>query len=307
MIHDSAADLIGHTPLFHAKRFSERMETDADIVVKLESRNPGGSAKDRVALEMIEAAERRGELKPGATLIEATSGNTGVGLGVVAAVKGYRVILTMPDTMSVERIKILRALGVEVVLTEGVRGMAGANEEADEILRKSPGGMRMLQFDNPDNPAAHEKTTGPEIWADTKGRLNALVAGVGTGGMLCGTGRYLKSKDPSVQVVAVQPAESQVLTGGSAGAHGIQGIGANFVPGNYDSSIVDRVIAVETGESVRAARTFMRTEGVLCGVSGGAALLAAARYAALTKRAGQRIVVILPDTGERYLSTELFR
>ena len=306
MIYGSAVELIGQTPLFHARRFAGQMGVDADIVVKLESRNPGGSAKDRIAFEMIEAAERRGALKPGATLIEATSGNTGVGLGVVAAVKGYHVILTMPDTMSIERIKILRALGVEVVLTEGARGMAGANEKAEEILQSTPGSMRMLQFENPDNPAAHEKTTGPEIWADTEGKLDALVAGVGTGGTLCGTGRFLKRKDPSVQVVAVQPEESPVLTGGKAGPHGIQGIGANFVPGNYEPSVVDLVISVPTSESIEAAKAFMRSEGVLCGISGGAALLAAVRFAKQSKRAGQRVVVILPDTGERYLSTELF-
>ncbi|HRX57318.1 MAG TPA: cysteine synthase A [Eubacteriales bacterium] len=306
MIYESAVELIGQTPLFHARRFAGQMGVDADIVVKLESRNPGGSAKDRIAFEMIEAAERRGALKPGATLIEATSGNTGVGLGVVAAVKGYHVILTMPDTMSIERIKILRALGVEVVLTEGARGMAGANEKAEEILQSTPGSMRMLQFENPDNPAAHEKTTGPEIWADTEGKLDALVAGVGTGGTLCGTGRFLKRKDPSVQVVAVQPEESPVLTGGKAGPHGIQGIGANFVPGNYEPSVVDLVISVPTSESIEAAKAFMRSEGVLCGISGGAALLAAVRFAKQSKRAGQRVVVILPDTGERYLSTELF-
>jgi len=306
MIYESAVELIGHTPLFHARRFAGQMGTDADIVVKMESRNPGGSAKDRIAFEMIEAAERRGALKPGATLVEATSGNTGVGLGVVAAVKGYHVILTMPDTMSIERIKILRALGVEVVLTEGARGMAGANEKAEEILQSTPGSMRMLQFENPDNPAAHEKTTGPEIWADTEGKLDALVAGVGTGGTLCGTGRFLKGKDPAVQVVAVQPEESPVLTGGKAGPHGIQGIGANFVPGNYEPSVVDLVISVPAKESIEAAKAFMRTEGVLCGISGGAALLAAVRFAKQSNRAGQRVVVILPDTGERYLSTELF-
>ena len=306
MIYESAVELIGNTPLFHARRFAEQMNSGADIVVKPESLNPGGSAKDRVAFEMIGAAERRGALKPGATLIEATSGNTGVGLGVVAAVKGYHVILTMPDTMSIERIKILRALGVEVVLTEGARGMAGANEKAEEILQSTPGSMRMLQFENPDNPAAHEKTTGPEIWTDTEGKLDALVAGVGTGGTLCGTGRFLKDKDPAVQIVAVQPEESPVLTGGKAAPHGIQGIGTNFVPGNYDPSVVDLVISVPTKESIETAKVFMRSEGVLCGISGGAALLAAVRFAKQSKRVGQRIVVILPDTGERYLSTELF-
>lgn len=306
MIYDSAADLIGKTPLMHAKRFCAESGSDADIVVKLESRNPGGSAKDRIALNMIEEAEKRGQIKPGDTLIEATSGNTGVGLGVVAAARGYRVVLTMPETMSVERRKILKALGIEIVLTDGSAGMAGANEKAEELLSEYPGSIRMMQFDNPDNPAAHEKTTGPEIWADTSGRLDAVVAGVGTGGTICGTGRFLKKKDPAIQILAVQPEESPVLTGGSAGAHGIQGIGANFVPKNYDPSVVDLVLSVSTEESIEAAKRFMRTEGVLCGISGGAALCGALKYAKTSMKKGLTIVVILPDTGERYLSTDLF-
>lgn len=218
MIYDSAAELIGNTPLMHAGRFCKAAGTDADIVVKLESRNPGGSAKDRIALNMIVEAEKRGEIKPGDTLIEATSGNTGIGLGVVAASRGYRVLLTMPETMSIERRKILKALGVEIVLTAGSDGMAGANDKAEELLKTMPGSMRMLQFENPDNPAAHEKTTGPEIWSAADGKLDALVAGVGTGGTVCGSGRYLKSKNAAIQVVAVQPSESPVLTGGGAGA-----------------------------------------------------------------------------------------
>ena len=306
MIYDSSADLIGKTPLMHARRFCAKMETDADIVVKLESRNPGGSAKDRIALNMIVEAEKRGEIKPGDTLIEATSGNTGVGLGVVAAARGYHVVLTMPETMSVERRKILKALGIEIVLTDGAAGMAGANEKAAELLKEMPGSIRMIQFDNPDNPAAHEKTTGPEIWADANGRLDAVVAGVGTGGTICGTGRFLKRKDAAIQVVAVQPAESPVLTGGGAGVHGIQGIGANFVPKNYDPSVIDLVVSVSTEESVEAAKQFMRTEGILCGISGGAALCGALNYAKTSRKKGQTIIVILPDTGERYLSTDLF-
>jgi len=306
MIYDSAADLIGKTPLMHAKRFCAESGSDADIVVKLESRNPGGSAKDRIALNMIEEAEKRGQIKPGDTLIEATSGNTGVGLGVVAAARGYRVVLTMPETMSVERRKILKALGIEIVLTDGSTGMAGANEKAEELLNEYPGSIRMMQFDNPDNPAAHEKTTGPEIWADTNGRLDAVVAGVGTGGTICGTGRFLKKKDPAVQVLAVQPEESPVLTGGGAGPHGIQGIGANFVPKNYDPSVIDLVLSVSTEESIEAAKRFMRTEGVLCGISGGAALCGALKYAKTSMKKGLTIIVILPDTGERYLSTDLF-
>jgi len=306
MIYDSAADLIGNTPLMHAKRFCAEAGTDADVVVKLESRNPGGSAKDRIALNMILEAEARGEIRPGDTLIEATSGNTGVGLGVVAAARGYRVVLTMPETMSVERRKILKALGIEIVLTDGKAGMAGANEKAEALKNELPGSIRMMQFDNPDNPAAHEKTTGPEIWKDTGGKLDALVAGVGTGGTVCGTGRFLKKKDPSVQVVAVQPEESPVLTGGGAGAHGIQGIGANFVPKNYDPSVIDRVVSVSTQEAIDTAKRFMRTEGVLCGISGGAALCGALKHAETSRKKGLTIVVILPDTGERYLSTDLF-
>lgn len=306
MIYDSAADLIGKTPLMHARRFCADAGTAADIIVKLESRNPGGSAKDRIALNMIIEAEKRGEIKPGDTLIEATSGNTGVGLGVVAAARGYHVVLTMPETMSVERRKILKVLGIEIVLTSGETGMAGANEKAEELLREYPGSIRMMQFDNPDNPAAHEKTTGPEIWLDTDGKLDAVIAGVGTSGTICGTGRYLKGKDAAIQVLAVQPEESPVLTGGGSGAHGIQGIGANFVPKNYDPSVIDLVISVSTKESIETAKRFMRTEGILCGISGGAALCGAIKYAEMHRKKGIGIVVILPDTGERYLSTDLF-
>jgi cysteine synthase A len=255
---------------------------------------------------MILAAEKRGEIKPGDTLIEATSGNTGVGLGVVAAARGYHVVLTMPETMSVERRKILQALGVEIVLTDGGAGMAGANEKAEELLGVYPGSIRMMQFDNPDNPAAHEKTTGTEIWSDADGKLDALVAGVGTGGTICGTGRYLKRKDAAIQVIAVQPEESPVLTGGGAGAHGIQGVGANFVPKNYDPSVIDLVVSVSTQESIEAAKHFMRAEGILCGISGGAALCGALKYVKMRREKNLNVVVILPDTGERYLSTDLF-
>ncbi len=306
MIVQSAVELIGNTPLLHAARFEAALGLNATLLVKLESRNPGGSAKDRIAIGMIEAAERRGEIQPGATLIEATSGNTGVGLGVVAAARGYRVVLTMPDSMSMERRKILNALGVEIVLTEGARGMAGANDKAEELLRSTPGSMRLLQFENPDNPAAHEATTGPEIWRDTGGRVDALVAGVGTGGTITGAGRYLKRHDPGLRVVAVQPEESPVLTGGVAAAHGIQGIGANFVPKNFDRSVVDEVISVSTQDSIETARRFMKREGILCGISGGAALYGAVKLARREGMAGKTVVVILPDTGERYLSTPLF-
>lgn len=306
MIYPSAAELIGNTPLMRADRFAKAYGIDANLIVKLESRNPGGSAKDRIALNMIRRAEERGDLKPGATLIEATSGNTGVGLGVVAAARGYRVILTMPETMSQERRKILEALGVAIVLTDGQLGMAGANERADELQQKTPGSMRMFQFENPDNPAAHEATTGPEIWEDSGGRLDALVAGVGTGGTISGAGRYLKRQNPKIRIVAVQPADSTVLTGGSPCAHGIQGLGANFVPKNYDPLVVDEVVSVSTESSVEAARLFMRTEGILTGISCGAALAGARMHIKRCGRAGETIVVILPDTGERYLSTALF-
>jgi cysteine synthase A len=306
MIYASSAELIGNTPLMRADRFAKAYGIDANLVVKLESRNPGGSSKDRIALNMICRAEERGELKPGATLIEATSGNTGVGLGVVAAARGYRVVLTMPESMSQERRKILEALGVTIVLTDAQRGMAGANERAEELLKEIPGSKRMLQFENPDNPAAHEATTGPEIWRDSEGRVDALIAGVGTGGTICGTGRYLKRKNPKLRVIAVQPAESPVLTGGQANAHGIQGLGANFVPKNYDPSVVDEVVSIKTEDAVEAARLFMKTEGILSGISCGAALAGARVYARKHGTPGETIVVILPDTGERYLSTALF-
>lgn len=306
MIYASAAELIGNTPLMRADRFCKALGLTATILVKLESHNPGGSSKDRIALNMIQAAEQRGTLKPGATLIESTSGNTGVGLGVVAAARGYHVVLTMPDNMSLERRKILAALGVEIVLTEGSRGMAGANAKAEELKNSIPNSVWMLQFDNPDNPAAHEATTGPEIWRDAEGHVDVLVAGVGTGGTVSGTGRYLKRQNPSVRVIAVQPAESPVLTGGMANSHGIQGIGANFVPKNFDRNAVDEIMSITTADSLEMARLFMKTEGILCGISSGAALVAAVESARETGMDRANIVAILPDTGERYLSTQLF-
>ncbi len=306
MIYASAAELIGNTPLMRADRFCKALGLTATILVKLESHNPGGSSKDRIALNMIQAAEQRGTLKPGATLIESTSGNTGVGLGVVAAARGYHVVLTMPDNMSLERRKILAALGVEIVLTEGARGMAGANAKAEELKNSIPNSVWMLQFDNPDNPAAHEATTGPEIWRDAEGHVDVLVAGVGTGGTVSGTGRYLKRQNPSVRVIAVQPAESPVLTGGMANSHGIQGIGANFVPKNFDRNAVDEIMSITTADSLEMARLFMKTEGILCGISSGAALVAAVESARETGMDRANIVAILPDTGERYLSTQLF-
>jgi len=306
MIYSSAAELIGNTPLMRADRFSQALGLTANILVKLESHNPGGSSKDRIALNMIQAAEQRGTLKPGATLIESTSGNTGVGLGVVAAARGYHVVLTMPDNMSLERRKILTALGVEIVLTEGSRGMAGANAKAEELKSSIPNSVWMLQFENPDNPAAHEATTGPEIWRDAEGHVDVLIAGVGTGGTVSGAGRYLKRMNPAVRVVAVQPAESPVLTGGMANSHGIQGIGANFVPKNFDRDTVDDIMSITTADSLEMARLFMRTEGILCGISSGAALVSAVEYAKAAGMEHANIVAILPDTGERYLSTQLF-
>ena len=306
MIYSSAAELIGNTPLMRAERFCKALGLKANILVKLESHNPGGSSKDRIALNMIQAAEQRGTLKPGATLIESTSGNTGVGLGVVAAARGYHVVLTMPDNMSLERRKILTALGVEIVLTEGSRGMAGANAKAEELKNSIPNSVWMLQFENPDNPAAHEATTGPEIWRDAEGHVDVLIAGVGTGGTVSGAGRYLKRMNPSARVVAVQPAESPVLTGGMANSHGIQGIGANFVPKNFDRDTVDDIMSITTADSLEMARLFMKTEGILCGISSGAALVSAVEYARAAGMEHANIVVILPDTGERYLSTQLF-
>ena len=306
MIYDSASELIGNTPLMRADRFGKAMGLTANILVKLESHNPGGSSKDRIALNMIRAAEERGELKPGATLIESTSGNTGVGLGVVAAARGYHVVLTMPDNMSLERRKILSALGVEIVLTEGSRGMAGANAKAEELRDAIPNSVWLLQFENPDNPAAHEATTGPEIWRDAEGNVDVFIAGVGTGGTVSGVGRYLKRQKPNVRIVAVQPSESPVLTGGRANSHGIQGLGANFIPHNFDRSAVDEIMSIMTAESIETARLFMKSEGILCGISSGAALAAAVTCAREPENAHANIVVILPDTGERYLSTQLF-
>lgn len=306
MIYDSVLDTIGNTPLVRIDRFAALVGAKAVILAKLESRNPGGSAKDRVAVAMIRDAERTGRLKPGGTLIEATSGNTGVGLAIAAASLGYRLVLTMPETMSVERQKILRAFGAELVLTDGARGMAGANERAEELARDTANSMRVLQFENPANPQAHTLTTGPELWRDAAGKLDAFVATVGTGGTLCGTGRYLRQQNPAIGLYAVEPAESPLLSGGKAGPHGIQGIGANFVPANYDASLVTEVLTVSTGEAIDMARRLMKSEGILAGISSGAAVAAAARLATRAGMAGKIIAVLLPDTGERYLSTNLF-
>lgn len=298
--------LIGDTPLVALDRFAAARGLGARLLAKVEASNPGGSAKDRIAVAMLDDAEARGLIGPGATLVEPTSGNTGVGLALVAAVRGYRVILTMPASMSVERRRLLAAFGAELVLTPAEEGMAGAVKRAEALCREIPGSWTPAQFENPANPLAHERTTGPEIWRDTGGAVAAFVAGVGTGGTLTGVGRYLKRQDPSVRVVAVEPAASPLLSEGRAGLHGIQGIGANFVPGTLDRSVIDEILTVTDADAFAMARALAREEGLLCGISAGAAVAAAARVAARAEMAGRHIVALLPDTGERYLSTKLF-
>lgn len=305
-IHNDLTELVGNTPLVELKAIEHQLNLKARLVAKIEAMNPGGSAKDRIALAMIEDAERRGVLKPGGTIIEPTSGNTGIGLAWVSRVKGYRLILTMPDTMSVERRSLLKALGAELVLTPGAKGMSGAIEKARQLERDTPGAVIMGQFSNPANPEAHYHTTGPEIWRDTDGAVDVLVAGVGTGGTLCGSARALKERKPSVVAVAVEPSDSPVLSGGKPGPHKLQGIGAGFIPANYDPTVVDRIMAVDYPDSVKAARLLANTEGILAGISSGAALAAAIKLAQEPDMAGKTIVVVLPDTGDRYLSTPLF-
>lgn len=305
-VYHSVTELIGNTPLLALDRLGSARGWKAQIFAKLERMNPAGSVKDRAALSMIEAAEKAGLLAPGGTIVESTSGNTGIGLAAVAAVRGYRVVLTMPETMSVERRKLLAAYGAEIILTPGALGMRGAEDRAKELLREIPGSIMASQFDNPANPIAHEVSTGPEIWRDTEGKVDIFVAGVGSGGTVSGVGRYLKAQNSAVQIVAVEPAESQVLAGGQAGPHGIQGIGANFVPGNYDRTVVDRVLSVPTSSALELARLIARNEGVLVGISSGAALAAAEELARMPENEGKTIVTLLPDTGERYLSTALF-
>lgn len=305
-IYTSLTQLIGGTPLLELRNIEAAENLHTRLLAKIESFNPGGSVKDRVALSMIEAAEASGLLTPGATIIEPTSGNTGIGLAWVSAVKGYHLILTMPETMSVERRKLLAAYGAELVLTPGAEGMSGAIAEANRLRDKIPGSVILGQFDNPANPQAHTRTTGEEIWRDTDGAVDIFVAGVGTGGTVSGTGRVLKSHRPDVSVVAVEPAGSPVLEGGKPGPHKLQGIGAGFVPRNYDAAIVDRVMAVTDDEAMQAARMLVAREGVLAGISSGAALAAAIRIAREPASEGKTIVVLLPDTGERYLSTPLF-
>lgn len=299
-------DLVGNTPLLELSNYNKSKGLKARLVVKLESFNPAGSVKDRVALAMIENAEASGLLKPGATIIEPTSGNTGIGLAFVAAAKGYKLVLTMPDTMSIERRNLLKALGAELVLTPGANGMKGAIARAEELKAATPGAVILQQFDNPANPAMHERTTGEEIWRDTDGVVDIFVAGVGTGGTVSGVGAALKKHNPGVKVVAVEPTDSPVLSGGAPGAHKIQGIGAGFVPKNYNPAVVDEILQVTNDDAIRAGRELAQREGLLVGISSGAAVSAAIRLALLPENAGKAIVALLPDTGERYLSTLLY-
>ena len=299
-------DLVGNTPLMELSNYNKSKGLKARLIVKLESFNPAGSVKDRVALAMIEDAETSGLLKPGATIIEPTSGNTGIGLAFVAASKGYKLILTMPDTMSVERRNLLKALGAELVLTPGANGMKGAIARAEELKAATPGAVILQQFDNPANPAMHERTTGQEIWRDTEGHVDIFVAGVGTGGTVSGVGVALKKHNPDVKVVAVEPTDSPVLSGGAPGAHKIQGIGAGFVPKNYNPAVVDGILQVTNDDAIRTGRELAQKEGLLVGISSGAAVSAATRLALLPENEGKTIVALLPDTGERYLSTLLY-
>ena len=299
-------ELIGNTPLLELGTFSAARGLKTPIIAKVEYFNPGGSVKDRIALAMIEDAEARGVLKPGATIIEPTSGNTGVGLALVSAVKGYRLILTMPETMSVERRNLVKAYGAEVVLTPGADGMKGAIAKAEALRDATPGSVILQQFENPANPAKHYATTGQEIWRDTDGKVDIFVAGVGTGGTVSGIGKALKEKNPDVKIVAVEPLSSPVLNGGKSGAHKIQGIGAGFVPKTYDADVVDEVFDVDNDDAIRTGRQLAQEQGLLVGISSGAAAFAAAEIAKRPENAGKRIVVLLPDTGERYLSTVLY-
>lgn len=305
-IYESMVELIGNTPLLHLGGYEQRHGLGARLLGKVEFFNPAGSVKDRVAREMLDAAERAGKIGPGAVIIEPTSGNTGIGLAAIAATRGMRAIIVMPDSMSVERQRLMKAFGAEVVLTPGAKGMAGAIERAGELAAETLGSFIPSQFSNPDNPAAHYKTTGPEIWRDTEGAVDILVAGVGTGGTITGTGRYLKERNPAVRVVAVEPATSAVLSGGAAGPHGLQGIGAGFIPEALDTSVYDEVLPIADEEAFAAGRELAAKDGLLVGITSGAAVAAAAKLAARPENAGKTIVAILPDTGERYLTTAMF-
>ncbi|MDO4937556.1 MAG: cysteine synthase A [Sutterellaceae bacterium] len=305
-VYQSITATIGRTPLVELKGLAKHFGFSSRILGKLDSFNPGSSVKDRVALAMIDDAEARGILKPGATIIEPTSGNTGIGLALVARSRGYRAVLTMPETMSIERRKLLIAYGAELVLTEGAKGMSGAIAKAKELLEQTPGAFMPMQFENPANPQAHYRSTGPEIWTDTEGKVDVFVAGVGTGGTVSGTGKYLKEQNPSVRVVAVEPASSAVLSGNAPGPHKIQGIGAGFVPKTFDRNVVDEIVAVSNEDAFEFARLVSRTDSVLVGISSGAALAAAVKLALADPTVARNIAVMLPDSGERYLSTTLF-
>ena len=305
-IYKSVEELIGRTPMMELSNLEDKLKLNVTLMAKVEALNPGGSAKDRVAKRMVEDAEKAGILKEGATIIEPTSGNTGIGLAVMAAARGYRAIIVMPDSMSMERRLLMTAFGAELVLTEGAKGMSGAIEKAEELAKEIPNSFIPGQFDNPSNPAAHYETTGPEIWEDTEGKVDIFVAGIGTGGTLSGTGKYLKEQNPDIKIIGVEPAASPLLTKGEAGPHGLMGMGANFVPATLDQEIYDEVLTVTEEEAYEAGRLIARNEGLLVGISSGAALYAALEVAKRPENKGKNIVVLLPDTGDRYLSTPMF-
>ena len=306
MVYNSILDLIGGTPLLNVKKYSDKYADGANILCKLEYLNPAGSSKDRAAARMIADAEAAGLIREDTVIIEPTSGNTGIGFAAIAARLGYRVILTMPDTMSVERIKLLRAYGAEIILTDGKYGMAGAIKKAEELAASLPSAFIPEQFSNPSNRAAHRDTTGPEIWRDTDGKVDIFVAGIGTGGTISGVGEYLKSQNPNIQIVGVEPSSSPLITKGRSGAHGLQGIGANFIPDNFKREFVDRVISVSEADSYATAKELARLEGILCGITSGSALHVATELSLIPENKGKTIVALLPDTGARYLSTPLF-